>query len=248
MSARFAAAALLALSLAGCAAFQSSREQESRARGKLWAEYNNSAVRAVEIGEFARAVELYNRALEIVGQEKRDSPRRAVDLSIAFTLKNRAYARHLQGDDAAAEADYRQALTIRESVLPEDSLEIADVLNDLGAVIRQRGRPAEARPLLERAVRIYAAAGERPRLAIALANLGHVNAAQGRSLEAEVFFRRALLQTEAAVGAEPRSGHPGFGQLLLHLREYAAALRATGQEAEAAGIDQRINALAGSAQ
>jgi hypothetical protein len=36
--------------------------------------------------------------------------------------------------------------------------------------------------------------------------------------------------------------------LLLHLREYAAALRASGQEAEAAGIDRRIQALAGSAQ
>jgi Tfp pilus assembly protein PilF len=247
MPARLAAAALLLL-LAGCAAFQSSREQESRARGKLWEEYNNAGVRAEKSREFAKAVELYTRALEVAEQEKRDSPRRAVDLAIALTLKNRAYARHLQRDDAAAEADYRQALTIRESVLPEDSPEVADVLNDLGAVLRERGRPAEARPLLERAVRIYAAAGERPRLAIALANLGHVNAAQGRPLEAEVFFRRALLQTEAAIGAEPRSGHPGIRQLLLHLREYAAALRASGQEAEAAGIEQRIKALGGSAQ
>jgi tetratricopeptide (TPR) repeat protein len=245
MPARLAAAALLALALAGCAALPSSREQESRARGDLWAEHNDAGVRAAERRELDRAIELYTRALDVARQERRDAPRRAVDLAIALSLKNRAYTRSLQPDRAAAEADYREALAIREAVLPRDSPEIGDVLNDLGAVLREDGRAAEARPLLERAVRIYAAARQKPRLAIALANLGHVEAAQGRPLEAEVFFRRALLQTEAAIGPHPRAGHPGLGQLRLHLRDYAAALRANGQAAEAAGIEQRIEALGG---
>jgi tetratricopeptide (TPR) repeat protein len=196
--------------------------------------------------DFDGAIAAYGSALDLVERYQRASeasgyhPSRAAEALILAKLAN-AYS----GRGAYAEAaSYRQrALEIRERENGPTSLYVADLLNDLGYEYRRQGRYAEARSCLERAAGIFEGEGQKPRQAMAVNNIGHVDDAQGRLAEAESAFQRALALTEEAIGQNPQPGHAGFRQNMLHLRDYAAAVRKSGKLDAADRLDTRLAAM-----
>ncbi|MBL4687323.1 MAG: tetratricopeptide repeat protein, partial [Nannocystaceae bacterium] len=98
---------------------------------------------ATQAGQLKRARGHHQRALTI----HESSPETTPDL-IAETLIGSADVSHLQGDLAAAERDYSRAVSL---FTPEDS-DLVPALRGLAEVLLDRGRPAEAVPLIERAL------------------------------------------------------------------------------------------------
>ena len=75
---------------------------------------------------------------------------------VAQSLHALAYRYHRLAELAKAESLYGQALTIQERTLGVDASEVATILDDYAALLRQTGRIAEARVLEERAAAIRA--------------------------------------------------------------------------------------------
>jgi predicted ATPase/class 3 adenylate cyclase len=105
------------------------------------------------------------------------------------------------------------------AALAEDPLLEAELLEQAGRLATQANRPAEARERLERAISLYAEAGEERRAAGASASLAPADIAEGRLEQAAARLEQAVAQLE--------QGEPS--------RELAAALAELG----------RVRALAG---
>jgi tetratricopeptide (TPR) repeat protein len=94
---------------------------------------------------------------------------------------------------------------------------MALALDGLGAIARQRGDAAEARPLYEESLALFRALGERPNVAAVLASLGEVALAQGDHATAEARLRESLLVYHEMGSAR------GVGVALAGLASLAAA-------------------------
>jgi tetratricopeptide (TPR) repeat protein len=70
---------------------------------------------------------------------------------VAWSLRDLAYRYYLQSDFADAERLYLGALAILEKTLGADAPEVATILDDYAALLRQTGRAAEAEGLERRA-------------------------------------------------------------------------------------------------
>jgi serine/threonine-protein kinase len=114
-----------------------------------------------------------------------------------------------EGDMAAAEAAYREALELRERHLPATHPDTAGALNNLANAVMFSGRPEEARGLLERAVDLWTEAlgPEHPLVAQALTNVGIVLGDTGEHRDAISTHHRAREILETALGRE----HPTLG-------------------------------------
>jgi tetratricopeptide (TPR) repeat protein len=102
--------------------------------------------------------------------------------------------RQLEGDQAAAEELYRDALSILEKH-PDDGADVrARVLGGLGSFRARQGRLAEAKDILEKALAgASATLGERDSGAASLKScLGQVYFMQGRTQEAESLLKDAV--------------------------------------------------------
>ncbi|MBI2301369.1 MAG: CHAT domain-containing protein [Armatimonadetes bacterium] len=108
---------------------------------------NNLGVIACNRGDWAAAEGYHQRALAI---QDRLSPG---SLDVASSLGNLGRVAHGRGEIAAAESYHRRALAIKERLAP-GSLDLALSLNNLGYVALEDKRPADARRLFERSVRI----------------------------------------------------------------------------------------------
>ncbi len=113
---------------------------------RLGTSLNNLAVVYEDLGRYAEAEPLYNRALAI--REKAlgpDHPR------VATSLNNLALLYHAQGKYAEAEPLYKRALAIQEKALGPEHPDVATSLENYAALLRETGRSAEAAEMEARA-------------------------------------------------------------------------------------------------
>ncbi len=120
-------------------------------------------------------------------------------------------------------------LTVGAAERAADEGLTADVLLMMGASLTERGRPAEAKPLFERSLKIRRRVfGEHDRkVAAAYAALGNLLSMDGQLAEGLELHRRALETMRAAVGeAHPQLGRQYFntGADLMAMLEPAGAL------------------------
>lgn len=247
--------------LAACATAEQMAEQVRREPWRLamtpanryivmFDENYNNGLRWFYRKDFDSAILAFTQAYDAAQRLKLEQDRSGGPTTLALSqmsnaLRGLGIAHTEQRKYAQAEAHYKRALAIRESLHGPDGRQVGDFLNDLAVNYRKQARYAEAMPLLERAARIFEGAGNRFDLAVVLDNIGHVHAGQGRNADAEMFFGRALATTEDAMGRDRGPGNPGWFQRMRHLKDYAAALRTSGRAAEADQLDGRLKELVG---
>jgi len=131
---------------------------------------------------------------------------------------------------AEAERYLRQALQIKQKVLPAEHSETATTLHELGRVSWNQGRYAEAERYWQQALQMYQKVlpAEHSYIAATLSALGTVNLEQGKYVEAERYFQQALQMDQKVLAAE----HPDtaitlqeLGRVNLEQGRYAEAER-----------------------
>ncbi len=118
-----------------------------------------------------------------------------------------------------AERLSQQVLAIRERMLQQEHLEMAQSLHALAEVYRQRGTYMEAEPLYQRALSIWEQqlGPEHPQVAYPLNGLANLYYSQGRYAEVEPLYQRALSIWEQQLGPEhPQVAYPLYGLANLH--------------------------------
>jgi tetratricopeptide (TPR) repeat protein len=153
----------------------------------------------------------------------------------AFDAGSAAYA---AGDRDEAERKLREALEIAQAETPP-GVRTGLALNGLAALSIDRGRYGEAEPTLERAIALLEAGGATQTLhyAAALTNAGELALREARAGDAERYFSKAAVISEAQL----RSG--GLPLLQRDLAGRAEALRQLGRETEAGTLAPRLAEL-----
>jgi tetratricopeptide (TPR) repeat protein len=132
------------------------------------------------------AEEAANEALKNIARMKEEKP----DTSGVYSLLGAVCFR--AGRLAEAESWLKQSLRLRESALPADDPLVADSVANLASFYSHSGQPEKARPLFERAARIYDTSGGDNRF---IRNFYGIYAeferASGHRKEARVLARRA---------------------------------------------------------
>jgi tetratricopeptide (TPR) repeat protein len=167
------------------------------------------------------------RALEIVGS----APKPEEELHL-WIVNDLGLALSRKGDRAGAIEQFRNALAIRERIYPENHLERAIGMGNLGNELVLAGRTREARPYLENALAASEKALRRPDhplVAIAAQCLGELDRLEGRLDHARVLLERAtaIFETQVALWGSPRDVPNGFN--------YSEILRSLGLVDEAQG-------------
>jgi tetratricopeptide (TPR) repeat protein len=101
-----------------------------------------------------------------------------------------------------AQGELEAALSTRERLFGSRHPLVAETLDKLGLVYRQRGRLPEAEGMYQKAVAILRSRPVAVELGTALNNLGNVLAAGGRRMEAEAALREAIEVWEKLLGPE----------------------------------------------
>jgi len=194
---------------------------------------NNLAVQLREIGDLEEARALYERSLAI---QERVLPPNHPDLASLFN--NLAHIWQDRDEPAKAEPWFAKALDVRLAALGERHPQTALSLNNLGYCLWMLDRRDEAEALWRRALAAREAiyGPDHPEVAVTLTNLGLLDLARGRVAEARRTLERALAMYERALGSDQP---PMLGVLLAA----AEAARAAGDEASAAGFDERVTAI-----
>jgi non-specific serine/threonine protein kinase/serine/threonine-protein kinase len=178
-------------------------------------------------GRFAESGPLYLRALAIT--EKVYGPKHP---NLAMILNNLGVEYWAQQRLDEAAAVWERALAIDEAVYGPDNIETGYPVLNLGLVAAKKGDLAQAKARLRRAQAIFVPkVGPNDQVLGWLDwGLGLVARAEGRYDDACRLFARALASRVATLPA-------GHRDLLETARDYAAALRAVGRDAEALAID-----------
>ena len=139
-----------------------------------------------------------------------------------------------------AEPLFQRAIALIESLQGGTHRALVRPLNSLALVYRAQGLYAQAEPLARRALSIAEGAHgpEHPATASVVGNLLTVYLAQGRYGEAGPLFQRSVTLKERLLGPK----HP---DLASSLSNYAAFLRKTQNEGEAAVWEARARAIGG---
>jgi tetratricopeptide (TPR) repeat protein len=145
---------------------------------------------------------------------------------------------HCKSLHAQAEPLLRRALAIDEASYGPDHPDVATILNNLAALLRDTGRLAEAEPLFRRALAIHEASlgPDHSTVASGLNNLAHLLQDTNRLAEAEPLTRRALTIGEVSFGPN----HPTVAVVLNNL---ARLLQATNRLPEAEPLYRRALAI-----
>lgn len=150
----------------------------------------------------------------------------------------RANKLRTQGRTIEAVKLYTAAVKEAERFGPNDR-RLATSLNNLGVLSMFQGRPAQAEPLLKRALKIRkkALGPGHPAVAQSLNNLAAFYNDQGKEPAADALYRQALAIEEKAL----REARPGVGDTLAHLAEIYTE---KGQSVEAEPLMWRALAIA----
>ncbi len=173
-------------------------------------------------GDWERAGQEYEQALALARQQGGKA-------ALAAVLDRYAILKSESGDPAAAEAMFREALTLERAAWGDLHPETALTRNNLALLLLDRGRLEEAGILFAEAERSQRRlfGSRHPHLATTLNNRGLLRAAQGRYDEAERLYRQSIEMARACYhGGE----HPRISATLQNLGDLAAA---RGQPAEA---------------
>ncbi len=109
------------------------------------------------------------------------------------------------GEDAKAEASFRQAIALQARVLGPTSTDRAYTMNDLGLMLTTQGRYQEAEPLLRESLRMFRSADTGSvSTADATDNLGMMLREAGRYDQAEPFLRHAYQIRRQVLGTDAR--------------------------------------------
>jgi tetratricopeptide (TPR) repeat protein len=182
-----------------------------------------------ELGQPAKAVDLYERALRIIEREFGPDHART-----GLALGNLGNAWRALGQPAKAVDLHERALPIIEREFGPDHPKTASVLNSLGHAWLELGQPAKARELYERALPIIERefGPDHPNTAITLAGLGDAWRELGQPVKARELNERALRIDERELGPD----HPNTASVLNSLGD---AWRALGQPAKARELYER---------
>ena len=174
----------------------------------------------------------------LVGALRRAEQGAAAAPELAAALGQLADLYRAQARYEEAEPLYRRAIALEEGRQGGEHAGMARALNNLALVYRAQGFYEQAEPLCRRALAIAERVhgGEHPLTAAAVGNLLTVYLAQQRFGEAGPLFRRSVAIKERVLGPT----HPA---LAGSLSTYAAFLRRTRGEAEAAGWEARARAI-----
>src|SRR6266511_4075716 len=131
-----------------------------------------------------------------------------------------------------------RALELREEALGPESPDVAQSLNNLAIIYRDKGDYAKAEPLFQRAMAIYekAVGPESPDVATSLNSLANLYRLKGDYAKAEPLVQRALAIREKALGPE----HPDVAASLNNL---GIIYRIKGDYAKAEPLCQRALAI-----
>jgi CHAT domain-containing protein/Tfp pilus assembly protein PilF len=159
-------------------------------------------------------------------------------LGEALTLYNEAVGLIAQGKYAEAVAPAERALAIREKFLGENHVEVAEILNELGAIFFRRGDYAQAERFFQRALAISEKVLGEDHLEVArpLNNLAFIYQTRGDSQRAEPLLRRSL----AILEKTPGSQHPDVAVTLTNL---AGLYHMQGDYVRAESLYQRALAI-----
>jgi len=126
-----------------------------------------------------------------------------------------------------AEAQFRSALTRRESVHGPEHADVAEAVHELGLTLKLANRPDDAEPLYQQALdmRRRLLPADDPGIAESLNDLGTLRFDQGRYAEAAAFFREALALRKARFGDQDKEYAVGLGNLaMIHFFQGEAAI------------------------
>ena len=151
--------------------------------------YNNLGSVYYSQGDYAKAVDFFNKALDIrlgvFGPEHPD---------VANSYNNLGCVYYSQGDYAKAEEFYNKALDIRLHVFGLEHPDVANSYNNLGSVHDSQGEYAKAEEFHNKALDILLGVfgPEHPDVAISYNNLGDVYVSQGDYAKAVEYYNKAL--------------------------------------------------------
>ena len=184
--------------------------------------------------EFEPAAMLYERALGVY-EKLGKSEASGLTAQCLYSLAD-LYGKWGMPDKA--EATYRRELEIEMGDLGATYFGTPLGLVGLGNLLRDQGRLEEIEPLAREALsRLEGKLGaEHPETVMSLTYLAQIETELNKNDEAEPLLRRAIAIQEKTLGPN----HPQLGGTLA---QYVALLRATGLEAEAARISQRLEQI-----
>ena len=155
---------------------------------------NNQGVHLFNDGRYRDAEESYAKAIAIWRENG--------SASLAAGLNNLGALYRALGKYAESEAQYLEALQIQTSLFGKDSIQSANVLNNLAQLYRTEGRLKDALPLARKSVALTEEGN--PALVDRLATLGSTYADLGQPDEALALFDRAAHLAESTPGVPPR--------------------------------------------
>lgn len=188
---------------------------------------------ALRIGGAGALVALLLVAGAVAGDDEVEAK-----LARALEFEDRFFEHSEAGRLAEAEACARACLRLREEALPPEAVELAASRHNLGGLLLDLGRPAEARPLLERALEDFERAKGRDSLDVAtvVSFLARAHGLEGRYDAARAGHERALKIREAVAG--PRST-----DVALSLGALGGVAQEQGRYAEAFDLCHRALAI-----
>ena len=187
-----------------------------------WKTEHDAGLKALEQGLYPQAVRAFQVA---IGEAEKFGP---TDPRLAQSLSGIAQAYLQQGNFAAAERQFQQALAIYDKTAEPNNLNVPMVLNGLVTLHRLRENYAEATALSRRSLAILEKAygTEHVNVAIGQNNLAMILRLHGDYEEARVLSERSLSILEKALGPEHVNSAISINNLVsIHLLQgnYAAA-------------------------
>lgn len=175
------------------------------------------------MGRYADAEPLFRRTLAI--QERPGSDQ----LAASRTYNNLGIMQFAIGRHSDAEVSFKRALTFQEQVLGPSHPMVAEVLQNLAAVLKSQCRYDDAASLAQRSlsIREKVLGRDHPDVASLLNNLANIYVLQKKFAEAEPLYQRALAVQERALGPD----HPNVSYT-LHNLGYAAEAQRRNDDAE----------------
>ncbi|MEM1181653.1 MAG: serine/threonine-protein kinase [Acidobacteriota bacterium] len=171
---------------------------------------NRLGVVALETGQFAKAVEFFDRVIE--SRTRAEGPRD----SLVIAARNNAAVAHVQqGNLERAAAEHRQVLEARRQSLGADHPEVATSLNNLAVVSYLQGDLDASEESLLEALAIWRQSfgDEHPEVATAISNLGDLALQRGQLETAAERYGEALAMWRGIFGPD----HPDLAYAWLGL-------------------------------